>query len=199
MLCGECIFFDYLGRCHNGNTRRVERPYFAEACKYAEPKQKEQPKTINTMNEEKKTTTKVCKTCGRELPIEQFAANVKSKDGHLGVCKECNFKARSESRKAVGKKREERIKEIIAEHTPHSSITMGNGKKTETPSSDPELLRAREAIMAAVAPAMPKQSEIARLLHAASSKVLIAELAGRGWKGTLTHTETAELNMDRKD
>ena len=174
MLCGECIFFDYLGRCHNGNTRRVERPYFAEACKYAEPKQKEQPKTINTMNEEKKTTTKVCKTCGRELPIEQFAANVKSKDGHLGVCKECNFKARSESRKAVG-------------------------KKTETPSSDPELLRAREAIMAAVAPAMPKQSEIARLLHAASSKVLIAELAGRGWKGTLTHTETAELNMDRKD
>lgn len=72
MLCGQCIFFDYLGRCHNGNTRRVERPYFAEACKYAEPKQKEQPKTTNTMNEEKTPTTKVCKTCGRELPIAEL-------------------------------------------------------------------------------------------------------------------------------
>lgn len=33
--------------------------------------------------------TKVCKVCGRELPLNQFRPNHKSPDGHLNTCKEC--------------------------------------------------------------------------------------------------------------
>ena len=200
MLCGQCIFFDYLGRCHNGNTRRVEGPYFAKGCKYAEPKHKEQPKTTNTMNEEKTPTTQVCKTCGRELPIEQFATNVKSKNGHLHVCKECNFKARSESRKALTEKRQKRAMEIIEAHTrnsPRSEMVRPNGKPlVETPSSDPELLRVRRELREALTPTHPKDEDIAKMVHYASSKLLIAELTKRGWKGTLTYVMTANLNCE---
>ena len=42
--------------------------------------------------------TKVCKRCGREMPLESFPKNNRSKDGHLSVCKDCNFKARSAAR-----------------------------------------------------------------------------------------------------
>lgn len=33
--------------------------------------------------------TKVCAKCGRELPIENFRKNPKSKDGYLNTCREC--------------------------------------------------------------------------------------------------------------
>lgn len=33
--------------------------------------------------------TKICKTCGRELPIEMFYKNPMSKDGHINSCKDC--------------------------------------------------------------------------------------------------------------
>ena len=38
---------------------------------------------------EELTETKVCKKCGRELPITEFALNKNSKDGHVGQCKDC--------------------------------------------------------------------------------------------------------------
>lgn len=38
--------------------------------------------------------TQVCKCCGRELPIEQFAKNA---FGYIRVCKECNSKNRQEA------------------------------------------------------------------------------------------------------
>ena len=47
-----------------------------------------------------KMEKKTCTRCGRELPIDEFPASRNAKDGHLSVCKECNFRARSESRKA---------------------------------------------------------------------------------------------------
>ena len=34
--------------------------------------------------------TKVCKHCGRELPLSDFYANSKAKDGHATYCKECS-------------------------------------------------------------------------------------------------------------
>ena len=33
--------------------------------------------------------TKVCKKCGRELPIESFGKNHTCKDGRCGTCKDC--------------------------------------------------------------------------------------------------------------
>ena len=37
--------------------------------------------------EEKRT--KVCKVCGKELPIEMFRKNIKSKDGYTDTCIDC--------------------------------------------------------------------------------------------------------------
>ena len=46
------------------------------------------------MEESKKT--KVCKVCGKELPIEMFRKNTKSKDGYTDTCIECiNVKIRA--------------------------------------------------------------------------------------------------------
>lgn len=38
---------------------------------------------------EELTETKVCKKCGRELPITEFALNKNLKDGHVGKCRDC--------------------------------------------------------------------------------------------------------------
>ena len=38
---------------------------------------------------EELTETKVCKKCGRELPITKFTLNKTSKDGHVGKCRDC--------------------------------------------------------------------------------------------------------------
>ena len=34
-------------------------------------------------------TTKICKTCGKELPIDEFSKNSSMKDGRLASCKKC--------------------------------------------------------------------------------------------------------------
>lgn len=34
-------------------------------------------------------TTKICKDCGRELPIEMFGKNKGMRDGHINSCKDC--------------------------------------------------------------------------------------------------------------
>lgn len=36
--------------------------------------------------------TKVCKMCGRELPVSEFNKHPKTKDGLQGYCKECSAK-----------------------------------------------------------------------------------------------------------
>lgn len=41
------------------------------------------------MEPEPKPETKVCKKCGRELPITKFALNKNLKDGHVGQCRDC--------------------------------------------------------------------------------------------------------------
>lgn len=41
------------------------------------------------MNEKNEITTKVCRVCGRELPIDSFCKQNKSADGHSHVCREC--------------------------------------------------------------------------------------------------------------
>jgi len=33
--------------------------------------------------------TKICKECGRELPISQFNKNVAMKSGYVNICKDC--------------------------------------------------------------------------------------------------------------
>ena len=49
--------------------------------------QKECFETKEIEMEEKRT--KVCKVCGKELPIEMFRKNIKSKDGYTDTCIDC--------------------------------------------------------------------------------------------------------------
>ena len=35
-------------------------------------------------------TTKICKVCGRVLPVSEFSKHWKSKDGYRNICKSCD-------------------------------------------------------------------------------------------------------------
>lgn len=57
--------------------------------------------------------TKVCKHCGRELPLSDFYTNSKAKDGHATYCKVCSnaisveyARKRRERKKAEAKENE---------------------------------------------------------------------------------------------
>lgn len=45
--------------------------------------------------------TKVCRKCGRELPITEFARKSTAKDGLQSYCKQCNNKASTESYRKI--------------------------------------------------------------------------------------------------
>lgn len=56
----------------------------AGAIKVCEP----EPKA-----EDEKPATKVCKCCGRELPVSEFGKHARTKDGLQPTCRECKAKA----------------------------------------------------------------------------------------------------------
>lgn len=67
--------------------------------------QKECFETKEIEMEEKRT--KVCKVCGKELPIEMFRRNNKSKDGYTDTCFDCiNVKIRAGFNKKKDAKQE---------------------------------------------------------------------------------------------
>ena len=73
--------------------------------------------------------TKVCKKCGRELPLSDFYTNSKAKDGYATYCKVCSnaisvecARKRRERKKAEAKeKREDRVREEVQDlHQPRT-------------------------------------------------------------------------------
>lgn len=60
--------------------------------------------------------TKICKKCGRELPVTEFYPHKHTKDGLDTYCKECKAQATKERR--AHKKAEETPAEDPAEVTP---------------------------------------------------------------------------------
>lgn len=158
---------------------------------------------------------KHCPSCGRDLPPEDFGPRKDAKDGLQANCKECRKKAQARTRERRMKEKEEKMLDAIfgkkepsqpvpsvppvpetERNTGKAKIIGPNGRVGETPSTDPELLRIREQIFDAAKAQMPPQSEIAKTIGYASSRLLIAELTKRGWKGTLTLTQTAQLNCE---
>ena len=86
-ICGECARYRMMPYCENicDKTGKVV-PFLA---------QKECFETKEIEMEESKKT-KVCKVCGKELPIEMFRKNNKSKDGYTDTCFDCiNVKIRA--------------------------------------------------------------------------------------------------------
>lgn len=66
--------------------------------------------------------TKVCKKCGRKLPISEFYVHKEMNDGHLSFCKEC-VKAR------VRKYRDDNIDEIREKDKKRHSLVFLNTEK----------------------------------------------------------------------
>lgn len=95
--CGDCVNM----HPEDGYCGRVGRyvNYFREACKYFVDR-KDVEATIAAAPPAK-PTTRTCKQCGRELPLEQFTRSCKSRDGYTHTCKECFSAQMSEKKKAL--------------------------------------------------------------------------------------------------
>ena len=98
MYCHECNYYGPLGRCRHPRVARPDRNYFEKACENFEQQEPTQTETPTTMEE--KTTTKVCKECGRELPLDAFMRNP---HGVTSICKECAEKKKAIKRDLLGR------------------------------------------------------------------------------------------------
>ena len=101
-VCGGCAHYIYGGWCAE---KRREIGFLWEACNKWKDKHEEQTPRKETM-EKTTPTTKVCKRCGRELPLEAFGKTVRSKDGYQSNCRECQaelVRQGWEKRRAEGK------------------------------------------------------------------------------------------------
>ena len=95
--CGDCVQM----REEDGYCGRVGRyvNYFRVACKdYVD---RNATDTVKAEAPKEKPGTRVCKQCGRELPLEQFTRSCKSRDGYTHTCKECFSAQMSEKKKAL--------------------------------------------------------------------------------------------------
>lgn len=99
-VCGDCAHYRAGEHCEH---RRADVGYLWEACAHFTT---ETPKPQDTMEKTETPTTKVCKRCGRELPLEAFGKTVRSKDGYQSNCRECQaelVRQGWEKRRAEGK------------------------------------------------------------------------------------------------
>lgn len=55
--------------------------------------------------------TKICRKCGRELPLDQYFRNKAMKDGHDSQCKECKTAYTLEYQKKYRARKREQAKE----------------------------------------------------------------------------------------
>lgn len=82
---------------------------------------KYEPKNTDTTMEKTTPTTKVCKRCGRELPLEAFGKTVRSKDGYQSNCRECQaelVRQGWEKRRAEGKAHPAPMRKKAPKETP---------------------------------------------------------------------------------
>lgn len=61
------------------------------------------------MEENNETKTKVCKRCGRELPLHEFGRHARTADGLQVYCRQCSKEAMMRTRKAKVEKDKERV------------------------------------------------------------------------------------------
>ena len=93
MYCKDCEHYYGEGLCRTNRKGYTSALLTADGLACFSPAEK-----INKPMEE---TTKVCKDCGRELPLDQFPKN---RHGYLGICRECNKKRHAPKSKTEGEK-----------------------------------------------------------------------------------------------
>ena len=90
-VCGDCARYRKMPFCEDICilTGKIV-PYLAQReCFVAKVEQDTNLLNQDTNKMAENANTKVCKVCGKELPIDQFRPNPKCKDGHLDTCYEC--------------------------------------------------------------------------------------------------------------
>lgn len=172
-ICGDCHHFSDVGRCRICATSKREYVgFFADACPLftREPEQPV-PETKKEMENEKPTpTTKVCKKCGRKLPLEQFHKN---RWGYTQVCKECK------AGKTSAPVQEYKVKKADPKSERKPLVTARLEYKPAKPERAP--LTPEEV-------GAHKQDALLGILRTATDQQLAAELTRRGYRGHLTKT-----------
>lgn len=121
-ICGSCVnmrkedgYCGHLGRyvnyfrvACNGYVDRIEaaeKEAFASMPEPEEPevrvKEDAKMRRMALLHPDPKPTTRTCKSCGRELPLDKFTRSCKSRDGYTHTCKECFSAQMSEKKKAL--------------------------------------------------------------------------------------------------
>lgn len=109
MICGRCEYMRPTdGACRLPSSGRQVVAYFQEACKARN--------TQNDNDMEETKNTKVCKVCGQEKPLEEFARN---RWGYTDYCKDC-MKAKKEGKAPETPKIENTAAEVIEEMKEHN-------------------------------------------------------------------------------
>ena len=115
---------------------------------------------------EEETKMKVCKVCGRTLPLDEFPKNPHAKDGHLNTCKVCwSAMKKAEHARRKGAAPVEVPDGIIPDIKPVAE-SCEEKKAGKCPFDDKFL----DGLAQKVTERMPDE-------------MLIAELAKRGYKG----------------
>lgn len=104
-LCGQCAWNEggrWCRKKYKDVAYFAQEPCFTTDEEYhlllaqdimkVESNTKKLTQNANQMESNTNIKTKVCKECGRELPIESFQRQVKSSDGYMHICKECKTK-----------------------------------------------------------------------------------------------------------
>lgn len=134
-------------------------------------------------------TTKVCKVCGKELPIDQFRKNPKCKDGRLDTCYECLNK---KVKKGIVQKAMKAIKNQSPESDARMESLMNTIIDNDVHLDEKGGLKAHitgEKLMEALYKSdlvMYEDGTIKMPLDKIEESELVAELRKRGWDVTCT-------------
>lgn len=181
--CGSCYWRNpSSGYCPKSGVEREDNDP-ACGCYAAEfyPSQVKDlsfPESMIVEHKFKKMETKVCTRCGREMPLESFPKSIRSKDGYMSVCKECNSKARSEGRWGKKTVHVEEVASWPATPAPEQTQKPGDAIVEK-------ILKQRAA---------EAEEELQQnVLKATPDKTLVEELRSRGWEVTCKRTIVEEL------
>ena len=166
MTCQDCTHYAGNGKCRKNKKGTTSPLKVADDLSCFDQAAPEKP----VLPEENKPETKICKGCGRELPLDAFWRN---RQGVTGYCKDC---MKEKHAKAAAKREQnykEREERLLAEIFPNEKKDLDEARQ----SFQEELDR--------VAPVKP--------IKAFSDEELAAELRSRGYSGTLT--KSATLNV----
>lgn len=211
--CGHCAYWannSFTGTSSCRLTKRDDVGYFAPSCEHFE--RREQPtKTKETMETTEIANTapqtKVCKICGRELPLDSFPKHPRTKDGHTTICADCfRTKNAASIQKAIDARKTKKTKETSIDGKEFDAAQRAVSLKRDQVRDQgtkpkikigfpPELekcIKEERGHIDKITDDLMKQLMQKVKPTMFTDRELYDELRRRGWTGTLTRTETLE-------